>query len=116
MKIANLKVKLTTGSPVDAVGLLKNFEVKVLDHYVHQTFILMDIKSSYKMILRQPFMRESYMVHDEEQWRCGSMRSVRAPSKSKEGDRARETHTTLGVPYTTCVRIMSTISTKNYSV
>ena len=67
MEAANLRLKLANGSLVKAVGLLKNFEVKALDHHVCQTFVVMDFNdkpSSYEIILGRPFMREHNMVHD----------------------------------------------------
>ena len=67
MEVADLRVKLANGSLVKALGLLKNFKVKILDHYVRHTFAVMDFDdkpSSYEMILGRPFMREHQMVHD----------------------------------------------------
>lgn len=67
MEVANLTVKLANGGLVKALGLLRNFKVKFLDHHVHHTFAVMDFNDkpgSYEMILGRPFMREYHMAHD----------------------------------------------------
>lgn len=67
MEFTDLTVKLANGSLVKALGLLRNFKIKVLNHYVYHIFVIMDFNDkpcSYKMILGRPFICEYNMVHD----------------------------------------------------
>ena len=43
MEVADLCVKLANGGLVMAIGLLKNFKVKILDHYIHHAFTVMTL-------------------------------------------------------------------------
>lgn len=67
MEVVDLHVKLANGGLVKTIDLLKNFKVKVMDHYIYHAFVVMDVNdkpSFFEMILGRPFMREYQMVHD----------------------------------------------------
>lgn len=54
LEVANLRVKLANGGLVKALGLLRNLKVKILEHYVLHTFVVMDFNDkpgSFEMIL-----------------------------------------------------------------